>query len=208
MGERDPKKSGRIVGDSEGFMSWFEDCVASEHVANSFTMTCRRGCNTQQDDKLLADGQQLKLEEEQLQGETDITIAAARFIGSRNWRVLSIALPRGGSGLSFVPDTPGNQSIIPDVVALHAVTGQHIFIESKPKFSEADVTKLSGVKRGEYSSSIQALLGCESSKILLAIAFGGPLLKDSYSSLGLDFVFHYDSQGNIATLHQSQDLGI
>jgi hypothetical protein len=146
--------------------------------------------------------------EANLRGETNITIAAARYIGSRNWRVISIALPRGGSGLSFVPDDSRNQSIIPDIVAIHSVTGNHIFIESKPKFSKSDVDKLRAVRRGEYSSSILAALGCESTQVLLAIAFSGQPVTGSFESLGLDCVFHYDDQGNIATLYQGIGLEI
>ena len=72
-----------------------------------------------------------------LGGETEVTIATARFIGGIHWKVVSIALPRGGSGLSFVSDDLIEPSIVPDIVAYSEQTCEYLFIESKPRFSPA-----------------------------------------------------------------------
>lgn len=136
-----------------------------------------------------------------LGGETEVTIATARFIGGIHWKVVSIALPRGGSGLSFVSDDLIEPSIVPDIVAYSEQTCEYLFIESKPRFSPADVEKLLKVTRGCYSHSIYSILKCQTTSILTGIAFTGQVPVMDFALLGIDYVFHLDGQGKIGILY-------
>jgi len=135
--------------------------------------------------------------------ETEVTIATARFIGVHSWKVVSIALPRGGSGLSFTPDEDSESSIIPDIVAQAQQSNSYLFIESKPSFSTEDVEKLMKVKSGLYSRSIYSILNCRSPSVSTAVAFSGPIPQLDFASLGMDYVFHLDGHGKIVILHGS-----
>lgn len=141
-------------------------------------------------------------------GETEVTIATARFIGAKDWRVISIALPRGGSGLSFPPDDDQNPTIIPDIVAVNRSHSKYIFVEAKPMYSTADVQKLLSVRKGDYSKAISATLQCASRQVLLGAAFAGRIPTLDFKNLGLEFVFHYDEQDKIVLLHEAFKLGI
>jgi len=143
-----------------------------------------------------------------LADETPVTIAAARFIGSIGWKTISIALPRGGSGLSFVGDDGQSPTIIPDVAAFNAKRNKYLLIEAKPNFSDSDVKKLLNVKEGRYSNAITTILNCEISQVFVGVAFGGANLMLDPSELGMDFVLYYNAEGKIEILHDGVELGI
>lgn len=141
-------------------------------------------------------------------GETNVTIAAARFLGALGWKVLSIALPRGGSGLSFVGNDEKYPPIIPDIVAVNEKHNKFIFIEAKPHFSNSDVEKLLKVRAGHYSYAISTILNCTSNQLLLGVAFAGRRMKSKPSTLGVDYVFYYAGDGKVEVLHDGVELGV
>lgn len=107
--------------------------------------------------------------------ETDITVAVARHLGERRWRILSMALPGGGSGLAFNPSggsTRGAQrgTIVPDIVAQHE-NGAYLAVEAKPRPNVLDAQKLQLLRTPEYAQSVSLALGGPV-HLHLASAFG------------------------------------
>jgi hypothetical protein len=107
--------------------------------------------------------------------ETDVTIAVARFLSDLGGRVASIALPGGGSGIAFTPESEESSknmgALIPDIL-VELPDGTWIAVESKPTLDLDDARKLASLVSGEYDSSIQRTLGCSSDALLTALAFG------------------------------------
>lgn len=109
--------------------------------------------------------------------ESDVTIAVARFLSDLGGRIASIALPGGGSGVAFTPETKGasknSGALIPDILA-ELPNGTWIAVESKPTLDLDDARKLASLVSGDYDASIQRTLGCASDAIFTALAFGVP----------------------------------
>lgn len=107
--------------------------------------------------------------------EADVTIAVARFLSGLGARVASIALPAGGSGIAFTPESkePSKNvgALIPDVLA-ELPDGRWIAVESKPTLNLEDARKLLSLVSGDYDASIERLLGCPGDAVVTALAFG------------------------------------
>ena len=123
--------------------------------------------------------------------ESVVTIAVARFLGKRDWRVVSMALPSGGSGKTFRPSFPELPVIVPDIIATNATAQKAIIVEAKPKYSKSDVAKLLSLRSGNYEDSIQRQLSLGSKNLILCIAFAQPLGID-FEKQDVDLVLTVD----------------
>ena len=128
--------------------------------------------------------------------ESKVTIAAARFLGKANWPVISIALPSGGSGLTFRSDVVDEPVLIPDIVARDSGHSRAILVEAKPALTRSDADKLLTIRAGGYENSIRSTLSLSSAELILGLAFvGGSDIH--YESLGIDLVLTLDENNEI-----------
>ena len=118
--------------------------------------------------------------------ETEITVAVARYLGVNGWRIVSMALPGGGSGVAFNPSqistrgvSPG--AIIPDLIGQHQ-RGDFLLVESKPRPNVSDAIKLRELLTDDYKDSVERILGSDCI-VHLGAAFGPRSLRDMKTSL-------------------------
>jgi hypothetical protein len=128
--------------------------------------------------------------------ESTVTIAVARFLGEKNWRVISIALPSGGSGTTFRSKNPDIPEIVPDLIAKGSASDRAIIVEAKPTFSQSDVDKLKSIRTGVYKESIWNHLSMGSNDLILCLAFAGKSEVD-YAGLGIDLVLTVDGSKQV-----------
>jgi hypothetical protein len=119
--------------------------------------------------------------------ESKVTIAAARFLGKANWPVVSLALPSGGSGVTFRSREKDDPVLVPDIIAIESNSSRAIIVEAKPEFSASDVAKLLSIKSGGYEESIEKAISLTSGDLILCLAFSGHSDVD-YETLGIDLV--------------------
>jgi hypothetical protein len=119
--------------------------------------------------------------------ESKVTIAAARFLGKANWPVVSLALPSGGSGVTFRSKDNDGSVLVPDIIAMASDSSRAIIVEAKPAFSASDVAKLLSVRSGIYEESIGKAISLRSGDLILCLAFSGDSDVD-YKTLGIDLV--------------------
>lgn len=131
--------------------------------------------------------------------ESRVTIAVARFLGKASWRIVSIALPSGGSGITFRSDDSFDPILVPDIIAMNSDSSRAIVVEAKPEFSASDVAKLLSLRSGSYEESIQKTISIGSAEAILCLAFSGHSELD-FQSLGIDLVLtvHKDNKVKIA----------
>ena len=137
--------------------------------------------------------------------ESRVTIEVARFLGKMDWRIVSIALPSGGSGTTFRSKCPDIPEIVPDLIALGKNSNRAIIVESKPSFSQSDVDKLISIRTGVYEESIRNHLVMASSDVILCLAFAGKSDVD-YSGLGIDLVLTVDADKQVNIEYDREQL--
>ena len=137
--------------------------------------------------------------------ESTVTIEAARFLGNRDWRVISIALPSGGSGTTFRSKNSELPEIVPDLIAKHSSSMRAIIVESKPSFSQSDVDKLMSIRTGGYEESIRNYLSMGSNDLILCLAFAGKSEVD-YARLGIDLVLTVDGSKQVNIEYDREKL--
>lgn len=119
--------------------------------------------------------------------ESKVTIAVARFLGKANWPVASLALPSGGSGVTFRSKNNQSPVLVPDIIAKNSDGTRAIIVEAKPEYSASDVAKLLSVRSGWYDESIVKAISLTSEELILCLAFSGHSDVD-YETLGIDLV--------------------
>ncbi len=119
--------------------------------------------------------------------ESKVTIAVARFLGKANWPVVSLALPSGGSGVTFRSIDKQAPVVVPDIIAMSSDSSMAVVVEAKPEYSSSDVAKLISLRSGSYEESIQKSLSLSSSQLILCLAFSGES-DAKYETLGIDLV--------------------
>ena len=146
--------------------------------------------------------------------ETVVTVSSARFIGGEGWKILSMALPGGGSGIAFFPAGSNprrgvNDSIVPDLIATNKLLDVLIF-ESKPRPNLADAKKLRILLGADYSRSIKSTLGFAPRRIFLGVGFGCASGKDlnivDEMKLIVDFGIEVSSGGLISICWDQHNL--
>jgi hypothetical protein len=137
--------------------------------------------------------------------ESTVTIEVARFLGKMDWRIVSIALPSGGSGTTFRSKHADSPEIVPDLIAMAKSSNRAIIVESKPAFSQSDVDKLRSIRTGVYEESIRNYLAMASNDVILCLAFAGNSEVD-YSDLGLDLVLTVDANKQVNIEYDREKL--
>lgn len=137
--------------------------------------------------------------------ESTVTIEVARFLGKLGWRVVSIALPSGGSGTTFRSKNSDSPEIVPDIIAIGKVSNRAIIVESKPLFSQSDVGKLMSIRTGVYEESISKYLSMGSKDVILCLAFAGKSEVD-YAGLGIDLVLTVDASKQVNIEYDREKL--
>jgi len=139
--------------------------------------------------------------------ESEVTVALARSLVERELKILSIALPGGGSGLTFRSDLESAPTIVPDLVAKF-LDGKVLIVEAKPKFHGPDVQKLLNLVSGSYDTSISKSLGKVGAELLTAIAvsYTPNLQKFSQDKDFLDFIFLVDDEKQVQVAHDKNNL--
>jgi hypothetical protein len=128
--------------------------------------------------------------------ESTVTIAVARFLGEKDWRIVSIALPSGGSGVTLRSKNPDIPELVPDLIAKGNASDRAIIVEAKPKFSQSDVDKLKSIQTGVYEESIKNHLSIGSNDLIMCLAFAGKSEVD-YAGLGIDLVLTVDERKQV-----------
>lgn len=137
-----------------------------------------------------------KVIELRMSQESNVTIAVARFLGKQDWRIVSIALPSGGSGTTFRSKDPDFPEVVPDLIAMAIESDRAIIVEAKPTFSQSDVDKLKSIRTGAYEESIKNHLSVGSNDLIMCLAFAGGSAVN-YAELGIELVLTVDDSKQV-----------
>ena len=146
--------------------------------------------------------------------EGRVTISLARWLGSRGWQIQSMALPGGGSGVTFYPvganpRSGENRAITPDIVAVDD-WDRVLVVESKPRPNRADAEKLLLLRSPEYMPALERTLRRPVPRLITGQSFGPPLAQDLQTRLLvsnlLDVGFSISHDLDVTVIWDHEDL--